>query len=191
MNGKYNFQEEALMQTARLLLRPMVPEDVEAIHAFKSDPMATRMFGEDPHTDLEQTRRWVLDGIEGRTNGKCLVWVMELHPEGQVIGQCCLWNIDKGMMHAELGYELLRSHWKRGLMSEALTAVLDHGFDVMGLNRIEASPLSVNTASQNVLFRLGFKLEGLLRERHLHEGQWHDEMWFGLLRSEWADVNRS
>ncbi len=74
-------------------------------------------------------------------------------------------------------------------MNEALYVVLDHGFNAMGLNRIEANPLSINIASQNVLTRLGFKHEGTLRQRHFLEGQWYDEMWFGLLGEEWA--NRS
>jgi len=185
MTGKDGLTADTVMHAPRLLLRPMLMEDTEDIHAFKSDPVATRMFGEGPHSDLEQTRRWVLDGIEGRVQGRCVVWVMALPPEGHVIGQCCLWNIDHGMKHAELGFELLRSHWKHGLMNEALTAVLDHGFDVMGLNRIEASPLSVNLASQKVLVKLGFRHEGTLRQRHFSDGQWHDEMWFGLLKNEW------
>jgi RimJ/RimL family protein N-acetyltransferase len=164
----------------------MALEDTEAVHAFKSDPVATRMFGEAPHVDVDQTQRWVLEGIEGNRDGRCKVWAITLPQNGQAIGECCLWNIDHEMKHAELGFELLRSCWKRGLMNEALTAVIDHGFGEMGLHRIEASPLSGNMPSQRVLVRLGFRLEGTFRQRHLHEGVWHDEMWFGLLRSEWA-----
>lgn len=179
-----------VLTTPRLLLRPMVLEDADAMHAFKSDPVATRLFGEDPHVDIEQTRGWVLEGIEGNRNGRSVVWAITL-PGGKVIGECCLWNIDHGSKRAELGYELLRSHWKHGLIHEALTAVLDHGFNVMGLKRIEASPLSLNLASQNVLVKLGFKHEGTLRQRHLSDSEWHDEMWFGLLRSEWVDRQSS
>jgi len=185
MNKPEHTSAGPILETPRLLLRPITLEDAEAIHAFKSDPVATRLFGEPPHIDLEQTRRWVLDGIEGTGNSGCVVWAITLRPEGQVIGECCLWNIDHGMKHAELGYELLRAYWKRGLMSEALKAVIDHGFGEMDLNRIEASPLSINLPSQRVLVRLGFKQEGTLRQRHLFEGEWHDEEWFGLLRSEW------
>jgi ribosomal-protein-alanine N-acetyltransferase len=175
-----------ILITPRLLLRLMVLEDVQAMHAFKSDPTATRLFGEDPHSDLEQTRNWVLEGLEGSKSGRSVVWAITLRSNGQVIGECCLWNIDNASKRAELGYELLRAHWGQGLMNEALTAVLDHGFVEMGLNRIEASPLSFNLPSQRVLVRLGFKQEGMLRKRHLYDGEWHDEMWFGLLGEEWA-----
>jgi ribosomal-protein-alanine N-acetyltransferase len=165
----------------------MVLEDAEAMHAFKSDPAATRFFGQDPHSDLEQTRRWVRSVLEGRKNGTSITWAITFREDGQVIGECCLWNIDRESKRAELGYELLRSQWKRGLMNEALIAVLDHGFTQMELNRIEANPLSINLPSQRVLARLGFKHEGTLRTRYFYNGQWHDEMWFGLLREEWDD----
>ncbi len=180
-----NSLAEPILETPRLLLRPMVLEDAEAMHAFKSDPAATQFFGQDPHSDLEQTRAWVRCGLEGWKNGSSITWAITLRHDGQVIGECCLWNIDHGSKRAELGYELLRSQWKRGLMNEALTAVLDFGFKAMGLNRVEASPLSINLPSQNVLVKLGFKHEGTLRQRHFFNGQRHDEMWFGLLREEW------
>ncbi len=177
--------------TPRLVLRPMVLEDAEAMHLFKSDAEATRFFGQDPHTDLEQTRGWVRSGLEGRKNGTSITWAITLRQDFKVIGECCLWNIDGESKRAELGYELMRSQWKRGLMNEALTAILDHGFKAMGLNRIEANPLGINMASQKVLAKLGFKHEGTLRQRYLHNGEWHDEMWFGLLRDEWeARSNR-
>lgn len=180
---------EPIMETSRLLLRPMVLEDAEAMHVFKSDLAATRFFGQDPHADLEQTRGWVRAGLAGRKNGTSITWAIALRHNGQVIGECCLWNIDIGSKRAELGYELLRSQWKCGLMNEALTAVLDHGFYAMGLNRIEANPLSINAASQKVLVKLGFKHEGTLRQRHFFEGQWHDEMWFGLLKENWEAIS--
>jgi ribosomal-protein-alanine N-acetyltransferase len=178
---------DTTLLTPRLLLRPMVLEDAEAMHAFKSDPEATRWFGQEPKTGIEQTRGWVRSGLEGRKEGTSITWAITLRDTGKVIGECCLWNIDRSSMRAELGYELLRSYWKRGLMSEALKAVLEYSFSEMRLNRIEANPLSINLDSQKVLIGLGFKQEGRLRQRYHHQGQWHDEMWFGLLQSEWTE----
>lgn len=179
-----------ILETLRLRLRPMVMEDAEAMHAFKSDPAATRLFAQDPQTDIEKTHSWIRTGLEGQRDGTSVTWAITLRESGTVIGECCLWNIDRDSKHAELGYELLRSYWGRGMMNEALQAVLGHGFSTMDLNRIEANPLGINLASQKVLVRLGFKKEGVLRRRHLHEGEWHDEMWFGLLRSEWDERAR-
>lgn len=181
---------DLILETPRLVLRPMVMEDAEAMHAFKSDPVATRFFGQDPHYDLEQTRGWVRCGLEGRKNGSSITWAIVLRNDGQVIGECCLWNIDSETKRAELGYELLRSQWKRGLMNEALTVVLDQGFNAMGLKRVEANPLGINLASQKVLAKLGFKHEGTLRQRFLFQGEWQDEMWFGLLREEWTSRSK-
>lgn len=177
---------DPVLETPRLVLRPMVLEDAVPMHAFKSDPEATSCFGQEPHADLERTRDWVRAGLEGRRMGTSITWAITLRQNGQVIGECCLWNIDGESKRAELGYELLRSQWKRGLMAEALNAVLEHGFCGMGLKRVEANPLSMNLASQKVLLGLGFRHEGTLRRRLFFRGEYHDEVWFGLLREEWA-----
>jgi RimJ/RimL family protein N-acetyltransferase len=176
---------DPVLETSRLVLRPMVMDDAEAMHAFKSDPVATRCYAQDPFVDEELTRGWVRAGLEGRKSGTSITWAITLRQDGQVTGECCLWNIDQDSKHAELGYELLRSHWKRGLMAEALNAVLEHGFNEMRLNRVEANPLSINLASQKVLLGLGFRREGTLRQRHFFRGEYYDELWFGLLREEW------
>ena len=70
-------------------------------------------------------------------------------------------------------------------MTEAARSVVDHGFSKLGVHHIEASILDVNPAARRLLFRLGFRHEGTLRERHLFQGRSHDELWFGLLRTEW------
>ena len=62
-----------------------------------------------------------------------------------------------------LGYDLARPHWNRGIMTEALTAVLPFGFEKMALNRIEALVITGNEASYRLLARLGFQQEGTLR----------------------------
>lgn len=177
---------DPVLGTPRLVLRPMILEDSVPMHVLRSDPEATRCYGQDPHADLERTWDWVRAALEGRRMGSSITWAITLRQDGQVIGECCLWNIDGDSKRAELGYELLRIHWKRGLMAEALTAVLDHGFDEMGLGRVEANPLSTNIASRKVLLGLGFRHEGTLRRRHFFRGEYHDEDCYGLLREEWA-----
>jgi RimJ/RimL family protein N-acetyltransferase len=70
-------------------------------------------------------------------------------------------------------------------MTEALTAILTYGFNRLGLHRIEACPLDNNTHSKALLVKLGFKLEGTLRQRHFFRDHYEDQLYYGLLSEEW------
>jgi ribosomal-protein-alanine N-acetyltransferase len=78
----------------------------------------------------------------------------------------------------------------KGYAIEALTALLAHGFAALDLNRVEADIDPRNGASARVLERLGFRHEGLLRERWIVGGQICDTAFYGLLRRDW-DVRLS
>ena len=85
---------------------------------------------------------------------------------------------------AEIGYDLARAHWGRGLMVEALEPIIDFGFTRMALNRIEADATVGNHASSRVLEKLGFHREGLLRQRGYWKGSYHDVWLYSLLTND-------
>ncbi len=86
---------------------------------------------------------------------------------------------------AELGFTLETRSQSNGLMREALTALLDHAFESMALHRVTANTDARNTASQRLLERLGFRLEGISRENWLEDGRWYDEHHYALLARGW------
>lgn len=108
----------------------------------------------------------------------------------EVIGTCTLYNIQRGNRRADIGYALRREHCGRGLMHEALTALLAHGFDALILNRVEADIDPRNQASARTLERLGFVREGTLRERWIVNGEVSDTALYGLLKSDWDARDR-
>ncbi|MFA5312966.1 MAG: GNAT family protein [Methanomassiliicoccales archaeon] len=173
--------------TDRLLIRPVQLTDADAMFELKSDPLVTDQYGQLPHHEIGETRRWIGTGISDREERKSFIWAITMRADGDVIGECCFWNFDRDRKCAEVGYELRRDHWRQGLMMEALKALLYHGFEDLGLHRIEANPLAFNEASKNLLLRLGFKLEGTLRERVLFNGRFVDQMYYGLLRDDRAE----
>jgi len=83
-----------------------------------------------------------------------------------------------------VGYILNRKYWGKGLMTEALTCLLNHAFDTLDLHRLEADTDPDNSASLAVLEKLGFQREGYFRERWFVHGKWHDSVMLGLIRSE-------
>lgn len=112
-------------------------------------------------------------------------WGIASNQSQEIIGTCTLFHLDSANRRAEIGYALAREHWGKGLMQEALTALLDFAFLTLNLNRIEADVDPRNHRSCALLERLGFVKEGLLRERWLVANEIQDSLMLGLLRREW------
>jgi ribosomal-protein-alanine N-acetyltransferase len=86
---------------------------------------------------------------------------------------------------AELGYVLSREHWGRGLMPEAVRAVIRFGFGRMGLNRVQARCIAENVASARVMEKAGMAYEGTLRESEFIKGAYRDMKLYSILRREY------
>ena len=98
-------------------------------------------------------------------------WAIELVEQGEMIGTVGLLRFDFEHRHAEIGYEIARRWWGRGLTPEAAAAVIRYGFSVLGLHRIEAGVLPGNEASVRVLQKLGFNEEGTRRDYLYSKGR--------------------
>lgn len=179
------FEDFPVFTTDRLYLRMIQKSDVPALFRIKSDRELTSKYGIDPHTTTEQTATWVGSLLDDYNDQKTLFWCICLKGDDTPVGAFTLWNMQLGSLMAELGYELHRDYWRKGIMFEALSVLVDWAFTGMGLNRIEACPIKENTPSVRLLEKLGFKLEGTLRERIFFAGKFRDQLYYSMLRSEW------
>jgi len=100
------------------------------------------------------------------------------------LGYNAFWTRDH---RAEIGYQLSPEYWRRGLMTGALSRIIDYGFDHLALNKIEATVNVNNDRSSGLLRKLGFQQEGTLRDYRNRRGVFGDALFFGLLRREWAE----
>lgn len=169
------------LRGARVVLRPFVATDREALLRLHGDPKAMRYWSHAPWTELSQADELLARDAAGAGTGIRLA--IEL--EGVVVGSVSLFAWSESNRRAELGYLLDTTWWGRGLAREAVTLVLDHAFDTLGLHRVEADTDPRNTGSIRLLEGLGFRREGLLRERWIVDGEVTDSAIFGLLASEW------
>jgi len=175
------------LTTRRLYLRHILPGDAEALFAILSDDEAMEFYGNEPHQSLDETRELIRQ-IEGRyTRKEALRWGITLQGEDRLIGSCSLFHFNAGFTCAETGYELNRAFWGKGIMTEAMTAVLTFGFSELGLHRVEAIIEIANERSKGLLLKLGFTYEGNLRQRFPFRGHFEDEHFFGLLKDEWHE----
>lgn len=175
------------LTTERLVLRPHRVEDAEAIFEMRTHPDATRFLSGGPPRDLgaEETRlRRVITRVDALD---MFGWSVTLRPsdgggDDRCIGIVGIVRVDRENEKAEIGYELHRAHWGKGLMREAAGKIVEHGFAALGLHRLEIRTDAENARSIRVALGLGFEKEGVLRhdERAL-DGSWRDTVVFSKL----------
>jgi ribosomal-protein-alanine N-acetyltransferase len=174
-----------VLTTPRLRLRPLCLADATAVFALHADPEAMRHWSTPPWDDPALAEAMIRRDLEGMAAGDHIRLALERGSDGRLVGLCSLFAFHLPCRRAETGYLLARDCWGQGLMHEALTALLDYGFGVLDLNRVEADIDPRNAASERTLRRLGFQLEGTLRERWIVAGQVSDTGLYGLLRRDW------
>jgi ribosomal-protein-alanine N-acetyltransferase len=178
------FAEFPVLHTERLILRTVIEEDAPDIFRIMSDPMVMRYFGRVPMTDLSEAVQRVKRCEASFQERSSIRWALSLRERPSYIGSCGFWRIVPEHHRAEIGYELAPECWGRGLMPEALRAVVQFGFSVMGLHSIEANIHPDNLASRQVLEKLGFAQEGYFRENFLEaDGHFSDTAVFGLVKA--------
>ena len=173
------------LETPRLILRQIQPEDAEALFATFSDEAVMEFYGHLPQQSIAESQELIGQLEEWYTRREGIRWGITRNGDDSVIGSCGVYLFDEGFHRAECGYELRRAFWRQGIMREALGAMLTFAFDEMGLHRIEAVVDDVNERSKGLLRALGFAHEGTLRQRFFFRERFLDEHYFGLLRDEW------
>jgi ribosomal-protein-alanine N-acetyltransferase len=180
------------LETARLRLREVTMDDAAWYLAHFSTPEIAWGQGYPAPSGIEGAReelaRFIVD-LFAREEG--LRWGIALKGAHALIGSAGLYDWDREVGSAELGYDLDPVHWGQGIMTEALSAILSHAFDVMALNRVQVLVMPRNERSLRLVERLGFVREGVLR-RHGHDetGALCDDVVLSLLREEWDAARR-
>lgn len=172
------------LPTKRLSLRPLRASDAQAIFELFTDPDVLRYWGT-PWTSIDSADDFIAKESEAMSTGKHVRLGIELKESGKLIGVCNLFNLSASSRRAEVGYCLAKTAWRQGYITESLTALLDYGFQVLDLNRVEADIDPRNVASAKSVEAQGFVQEGYLPERWILNGEFSDSLMYGLLRSRW------
>ena len=172
------------LKTERLTLRQIADADAEAYYRALSALPHTSSWTESLEAQSVQTTRNAIRAYNNyfahsKTN---IPWVL-VDRKGHLVGFVKLCNI-QNRSKAEIGYWLAKPQWGKGLMTEALTAILTFAFDSLGLHRVYATTHIDNEASQRVLERVGFQKEGVLRKHGRRQGQWVDSVLYGRLNTD-------
>jgi ribosomal-protein-alanine N-acetyltransferase len=174
-----------VVASERLIVRPVEEGDLRALQEVNGDDEVTRFLPYVSWRSPADGRAWFERMSALGARGESIQYVLIERASARAIGTCLLFRYEESSARAELGYVLGRRHWGRGLMREALVAVIGCAFGAYGLRRLEAEVDPVNRASSRLLEGLGFVREGQFRKRWIDKGLAHDTLIYGLLSDEW------
>ena len=180
------FGDPPVLHTERLTLRQITDSDGEGLFSIFADDAVTEHYAWDTFTGIEQGHALAARTAEQFRQREAIRWGLLLPGSPHIVGTCGYTRWVQDSHFAVLGYDLASAYWRRGLMSEAVAAVLRLGFEQLALHRVEATVMAGNTASAALLARAGFSREGTMRERALKQGSFRDVWMFGLIQAEWV-----
>lgn len=173
------------LTTERLILRDLEERDVEGIFALDSDPEVLRYIGTPVMTNRSEAAKVIaLVRRQYQENGIGR-WAVEERATGAFVGWCGLkWEQHiRPFAYYDIGYRLIRTYWGRGYATEAASACLRHGFEVLNYPKICAAAEAEHQVSNHILQKIGLK-QG---EPFEFEGKRCN--WYGLRKEEaWRDA---
>ncbi|MDR0270550.1 GNAT family protein [Paenibacillus sp.] len=172
------------LETQRLILREITREDVESIFACFASEEAMRYYGQDVFEDRGQADNLVSFFADSYQGKRGIRWGIERKEVPGLIGTIGFNAWLPKHRRAEIGYEIHPEHWRRGYASEAAASILAYGFESMDLARIGAVVFTENAASSQMLQKLGFQQDGVLRNYMVQAGKSHDTYVYSILRKE-------
>jgi ribosomal-protein-alanine N-acetyltransferase len=146
-----------VLKTRRLLLRQLRRSDDHEILALRSNDNVNKYLDRQPSKSIDDARNFIDTINENVQCDNSIYWAITMNGADNVIGTVCLFNFLENSSRAEIGYELLPDFQGKGLMQEALSAVINFGFQQVGLQVIEAYTRFENQHSISVLEKLHFR----------------------------------
>lgn len=141
-----------IIETERLILRPLTPADAEDVFEWTGDPIVNRYMPYPVHPDIDTTKVWIAQ-IDPDTNEFCFA----LKTTGKVIGSGSIHQEEDGRY--AVGYNLNRQYWGKGYATEAARAMIRWAYATLNARDFKACHATANTASGHVLQKCGFQFE--------------------------------
>ena len=181
-----NHKGTVTIETDRLILRRFAMEDAEAMfRRWASDDEVTKHLTWPTHSGVEISKMVLTDWTSHYPEPDFYNWAIVLKENGpEPIGNIAVVGIDKKVDGATMGYCMSRAHWRKGIMAEALTALIEFLFDEVGCNRIEADHDIENPASGRVMQKAGMTFEGTARQGGRNNRGVVDICHWAILRSD-------
>ena len=174
------------METPRLILRRAVREDAEAMFRnWASDPEVTKYLTWPVHDSIAVSETVIESWLREYEKESYYQWMILLKELGEPIGSISVVRQNASVAEAEIGYCIGRPWWHKGIVSEALAAVIEYLFTEVGMNRVAARHDPNNPHSGGVMRKCGMRYEGTHRGADRNNQGICDAVQYAILRSEW------
>ncbi len=171
-------------------LRRLRTADAAALYAYLRDPVVTELTSY-PVVSVPMVEAMIERSLSRWAAGEPSKWAVALQHDDQLVGTCGFNEYSQVHRWAELAFDLARPHWGKGLMHQAVAAVLEWTFRHDQVDRVHAFVRVDNRRSERLLERSTFLREGCLRSYRVCRGQRHDFYVYSLLRSDWTAAQPS
>jgi [ribosomal protein S5]-alanine N-acetyltransferase len=173
------------LHTRRLVLGAFAPADASDLRRLAGAREIADTTVSIPHPyELDHALAWIGHQRRESVRGRATNFAIRLSPGSSLIGCAGLRDIDLEHMQAELGFWIGVDWWGQGYAREAAAAVIQFGFEQLGLNRIYAHHMARNPAAGQVLLHVGMQREGLMRARVKKWGLYEDVVLYAILRED-------
>ena len=169
-----------ILETERLTLSPVTPEDSPLIYPVMADPEVMAHMDVAAMDDPDMTLAFIEGRVEEMARGDAFYWSVRLTADGTYLGSVELTDIDRRHHRAEIGFVLARPVWGQGYGYEAVQAVLGHAA-TLGFRRLWARTQVGDNTSEKLLTKVGFEVEGYMKGHVDHDGERRDCRLWGLL----------
>lgn len=176
-----------LLKTNRLLLRPIIPADVEHLWPYVSDPDISRYMSWNPHKDKNETKAFVGRIINDMKDQKSYTWAIIFEDNfSGIISLIGILKKHRALTYnrAELAYWLGKRFQHKGIMTEAGKKIIEFAFQELGIHRLIVSHVAQNDESKRLIQRWNFKYIGTEREAFSKNGQWFNHHLYELLEND-------
>src|SRR5687768_10656916 len=173
-----------VMARSNFTLRELRKEDAPSLLAMLSTEEVSR-FISPPPTTVEGFERFIAWTHRERNAGNYACFAIVPAGMDTAIGIFQVRSLEPGFGTAEWGFAMGSEYWGSGIFAEGARLVLDFAFDVIGAHRLEARAATANGRGNGALRKLGAVREGVLRRSFLRNGQYYDQVLWGILAEDW------
>jgi ribosomal-protein-alanine N-acetyltransferase len=165
-------------------LREIRPTDAQEIFKMRANGRVNEFIARQEMTTMEEAEKLAVKTADAFKNKLGIGWAGILRSNERIIGTCGFNHIDFTNDWAEIGGEMSTEYWGKNIAIEAVSAILQFGFETMRLHRIEARVSPENRSAIYLMESLGFSREGLLKDKILFDGRYMDLALYAVRKQE-------
>ena len=173
-----------VMAGSTFTLRDLRLGDAASLLALLTTEEVSR-FISPPPTTVEGFERFIIWTHAERQAGRYICFAVVPRGMDTAIGIFQVRSLEPGFGTAEWGFAMGSEYWGSGIFAEGARLVLDFAFDVIGARRLEARAATANGRGNGALRKLGAIQEGVLRRSFVRNGQYYDQVLWGILAEDW------